>query len=165
VAYTDPRKIIAELQLAPHPEGGHYREVHRSPVVVGTPPDYPGARVALTAIYFLLQRGEFSAFHRVRSEEAWVHLAGSPLELLLLGCAAGVLHLTPAGGGGAPLQVVPPGCWQAAHSAGAWTLVSCLVAPGFEFADFELADRAMLLAEYPDHQDRICRFARCTAVA
>ena len=158
MTHTDPQHLIRALGLALHPEGGHYREVHRSDVGVGAPAGYSGERIALTAIYFLLQRGEFSAFHRVRGEEVWVHLAGDPLELVLLGEEVEVLSLAPVGRPGRPLQVVPPGIWQAARTRGAWTLATCLVAPGFEFADFELPGRAALLKEYPGHATWVLRF-------
>ncbi|MHB8765138.1 MAG: cupin domain-containing protein [Deferrisomatales bacterium] len=152
--------VVTRLGLRPHPEGGHYREVYRSGLALGVPPGYPGARSALTAIHFLLARGEFSAFHRVRGEEAWVHLAGAPLELVVLEENLRVHHLGAAAEGATPLAVVPPGGLQAARSAGAWSLAACLVAPGFEFADFEMPDRDALRARYPAHDALICRFTR-----
>jgi predicted cupin superfamily sugar epimerase len=155
--------VIRRLGLAPHPEGGWYREVHRSQASVGTPPGYPGARCALTIIHFLLEEGQFSAFHRVRSEEVWVHLDGAPLELAIVADAPSIRTLSPASAGGEPLAVVPPGCLQAARSLGGWALAACLVAPGFEFADFELPARAELLARHPPHRDLIERFTRPAA--
>jgi len=152
-------EVIRRYGLAPHPEGGHYREVHRSRATVGTPPGYPGDRCALTAIHFLLASGEFSALHRVRGEEAWVHLAGSPLELAVLDAEARVLTVAPAPGG-EPLAVVAPGALQGARCLGDWTLVTCLVAPGFDFADFQMPSRAELLREYPAHADLVRRFTR-----
>ena len=128
-------QIIAELGLLPHPEGGHYRETFRDNRL-----DDNG-RAASTAIYFLLARGERSHWHRVDAVEIWHFHAGAPLALsiadergrrtLRLGA-----ELT---AGEAPQVVVPAGAWQAAESLGDWTLVGCTVAPGFDFAGFELA--------------------------
>lgn len=128
-------QIIAELGLLPHPEGGHYRETFRDHRL-----DHNG-RAASTAIYFLLARGERSHWHRVDAVEIWHFHAGAPLALsiadergrrtLRLGA-----ELT---AGEAPQAVVPAGAWQAAESLGDWTLVGCTVAPGFDFAGFELA--------------------------
>ncbi|MBE0618706.1 MAG: cupin domain-containing protein [Proteobacteria bacterium] len=154
------RDVIRRLDLLPHPEGGHYREVHRSRVSLGTPPGFPGGRSALTAIYFLLEQGDFSALHRVRSEEAWVHLGGAPLELVILGTPAQVRRLAPVSEGGTPLAVVPPGALQAARSRGAWTLTTCLVAPGFEFADFEMPGREELLRRHPECAEVVLNFTR-----
>ncbi len=154
------RRLIDRYDLQPHPEGGWYREVHRSARSVGLLPGYPGERAALTAIYFLLAAGEFSAFHRVRSEELWVHLAGDPLELVLLDEEPRRLILAPAGGDGEPLLVVPPGVFQAARPMGEFAFVSCLVAPAFDFADFELPTRAELEALFPHHVELVRRFTR-----
>lgn len=153
-------ELVKRYGLRPHPEGGHYREVHRSKVSVGTPAGYPGDRTAFTAIYFLLAQGEFSALHRVRGEEVWVHLAGEPLELVVIQRAPRIHRLGPAVGGGTPLVVVPPAALQAARSAGDWTLVTCLVTPAFDFADFEMPPRQDLLRAYPAHADLVRRFTR-----
>ncbi|GAB4265735.1 MAG: hypothetical protein Kow0092_18280 [Deferrisomatales bacterium] len=153
-------EVIQAYGLVPHPEGGHYREAYRSESSVGVPPGYPGPRAALTAIYFLLARGEFSAFHRVRSDEAWIHLAGAPLELVLLGRRCRLLRIGAADRGEGPLAVVPGGRLQAARCLGAWSLATCLVAPGFDFADFDLPSRRKLLERYPDQAEWILRFTR-----
>lgn len=152
-------ELIDLYRLQPHPEGGWYREVHRSGSPLGLLPGYPGERTALTAIYFLLAAGEFSAIHRVRSEEAWVHLAGALLELVLLEEEPRVIPLAPVGYG-EPLAVVPALVLQAARSLGEYTLVACLVAPGFDFADFELPSRAELENAFPRHADLVRRFTR-----
>jgi uncharacterized protein len=156
----DPAEIIARYNLKPHPEGGWFAEVHRSHCPVGTPAGYPGARVALTAIYFLLCQGDFSAFHTVTGEEIWIHLAGAPLELALIDPAPRVLRLTAPGEDGEPLLVVPPGVLQAARSLGSYTLTSCLVAPGFDFDDFRMPRAAELLAAHPEAAELIRRFTR-----
>jgi uncharacterized protein len=128
--------VIAMLGLQPHPEGGHYRETFR---------DSPGAtsakRAASTAIYFLLRAGEVSRWHRVDAAEVWHWYAGAPLSL---GVAENgrkrEVRLGPElAQGERPQAVVPPRAWQQAHSLGGWTLVGCTVAPGFEFAGFEMA--------------------------
>ncbi|WP_159999953.1 cupin domain-containing protein [Roseomonas sp. 18066] len=128
--------VIAALGLAPHPEGGHYREIWR---------DAPasGARGSGTAIYFLLAAGESSHWHRVDAAEAWHWYAGAPLALGIAPGDAGPVtehRLGPnLASGEAPFAIVPPGHWQAARSLGAWTLVGCTVSPAFDFAGFTLA--------------------------
>lgn len=152
--------LVRRLGLAPHPEGGFYRETFRSPVVVQTP---RGPRAASTAIWFLLPGGAFSAWHRVASEEVWHHYDGDPVTLHTLSpegdYRAEVLgHDVDAGQ--APQRVVPAGTWQAASCEGAFALCGCTVAPGFEFSDFELADRASLAGAFPAHAGAIERFTR-----
>lgn len=134
-------ELIDLLHLAPHPEGGHYREIFRSPAVV-TPDDGRPRRSALTSIDFLLRRGEFSAWHRVASDEAWHWLEGEPLRLW---CIPPTLdHLTavdlaPASATSAPRHVVPAGWWQAAEPLGEFAYIGATVGPGFDFADFSFA--------------------------
>ena len=156
----DRAGIIARYNLKPHPEGGWFAEIHRSNSSIGTPAGYPGERVALTAIYFLLCEGEFSAFHSVTSEEIWIHLAGAPLELVLLDPTPKVLRLSAPDGDGEPLLVVPPGVPQAARSLGSYTLTSCLVAPGFDFDDFRMPHAAELIEAYPESAILIKLFTR-----
>ena len=134
--------------------------MYRSSRGLGVPPGYPGERVALTVIYYLLARGQVSVLHRVRSEEVWAHLAGAPLELVILGDTARVLRLAGPGGAGAPVVVVPAGAAQGARSLGDWTLVSCVVAPGFEFEDFEILPRGELLARFADARDLVLAYTR-----
>src|SRR5688572_19112925 len=132
--------LVRSLGLAPHPEGGFYRELWRAGARV-VPDDGRGARVALTSIYFLLPRDAVSRWHRVRSDELWHHCEGAPLELWLArpdDFQLTRLRLGPLDEDQAPVQAVPAGVWQAARSTGAYTLVSCSVGPGFEYADFEL---------------------------
>ena len=127
--------IIRLLDLKPHPEGGHFRESFRDAQHVER------GRAASTAIYFLLVRGERSHWHRVDAVEIWHWYAGSPLALeiarearverMTLGCDLAA--------GERPQAVVPARAWQAAETLGDWTLVGCTVAPGFEFAGFEMA--------------------------
>jgi hypothetical protein len=129
--------VIRLLGLEPHPEGGHFRETFRDARLVD------GGRAASTAIYFLLARGERSHWHRVDAAEVWLWHAGAPLVLEMATSEAGPISRISLGcdlaAGELPQAVVPPHVWQAAQSAGEWTLVSCTVAPGFAFAGFELA--------------------------
>jgi predicted cupin superfamily sugar epimerase len=153
-------QLIAAYRLERHPEGGWYREVHRSEHSLGILAGYPGERVALTAIYFLLEGGEFSAFHRVRGEEAWIHLGGGLLELVMLGDEPRLTLLGPVGGGGDALAVVPAGVYQAARPLSGFSLVACLVAPGFDFADFEMPSADELCQAFPHHGELVRRFTR-----
>ncbi|MGD9784768.1 MAG: cupin domain-containing protein [Hyphomicrobiaceae bacterium] len=127
--------VIALLGLAPHPEGGFYRETFRDAAPAG-------GRAHSTAIYFLLPEGVTSRWHRVDAVEVWHWHAGTPLELLIAPNSdqANILTLgNTLASGARPQAVVPAGHWQQARSLGAWTLVGCTVAPGFEFTGFEMA--------------------------
>lgn len=137
--------LIAALDLQPHPEGGHYREIHRAASRV-TPSDGRPARSALTVIYFLLAAGEMSRWHCVASDETWHFHEGDALELLVMDADFANVERRVLGApadDAAPVAVVAAGQWQAARTTGAYTLVSCAVGPGFDFADFEmLRDRS-----------------------
>lgn len=126
----DAARIIERLDMQPHPEGGHYVETWRGPAG-------PSGRSVATAIYFLLRAGERSHWHRVDASEVWLHHAGGPLRLLV----DDVEHRLGADldAGERPQVVVPAAAWQSAEPLGDWSLVSCVVAPGFEFDGFELA--------------------------
>jgi predicted cupin superfamily sugar epimerase len=128
-------EVVRLLALQPHPEGGHFRETYRDQA-----PD--GGRGAMTAIYYLLAKGERSHWHKVDADEVWHHYAGAPLALSLSrdGKTSEALVLGPDLTSGARPQIlVPAGVWQAARSTGEWTLCGCTVGPAFEFAGFELA--------------------------
>ena len=129
-----PEQIIKKLDLRPHPEGGHFREIYRAPAE-------DGERAALTSIYYLLAAGEESAWHRVDASEVWHFHAGDPLELALAQGGRKKTHVlgTTLSAGQQPQIVVPPQVWQSARPLGAWTLVGCTVGPGFEFDGFEMA--------------------------
>jgi len=130
-------EIIRLLDLKPHPEGGHYRQTFRDPRRVD------GTRAVSTAIYYLLARGERSHWHKVDAAEGWHYHAGAPLELAIALDAQGPVERLTLGpdllAGQRPQAIVPAHAWQAARSLGEWTLLSCTVAPGFEFEHFELA--------------------------
>jgi predicted cupin superfamily sugar epimerase len=131
-------ELIERLQLQPHPEGGHYRETFRSASPVQTS-DGRGPRSALTTIDFLLTRGQFSAWHRVASDEVWHLLEGGPLRLWLVPPSLDRIEridLKPVSADGAPRHTVPAHWWQAAEPLGEFALVGATVGPGFDFADF-----------------------------
>ena len=138
------RQLVETLGLAPHPEGGFFAEVHRSPSPAGV-------RSSNTAIYFLLAAGQQSRWHRVDADEAWHLYEGGPLELFWTEGESVVRRvLAPVGVADArPLAVVPAGAWQAARPLGDYALAGCTVAPGFEFRGFRLlADDAEVAARF-----------------
>jgi len=162
------RQLIDCLALARHPEGGWYRETYRAPELIpaaALPARFGGARAFTTAIYFLLTPSEFSALHRIKSDELWHFYSGTALSVHVI---------TPAGehrtirlgsdlAGGETFQAsVPADSWFGAEVSGPgdYALVGCTVAPGFDFADFEMAGRAALLAAYPVHEKIIRRLTR-----
>jgi hypothetical protein len=134
------RDVAAAWQLAPHPEGGYNRETYRSPIEV-TLPGRPGPRALATAILYLLAAGERSAWHRVAGDELWLWQGGAAMELSV---GEATRLVGPDAAAGHQLQVlVVAGDWQSATPAAVpgtpgWSLVACLVAPGFDFDDFEL---------------------------
>ena len=130
--------VIRLLDLKPHPEGGHFRETFRDERA-----DSNG-RPASTAIYFLLAKAERSQWHRIDAAEVWHYYAGAPLVLEMTdrkGPARRMKLGPDVGMGERPQGIVPAGHWQAAESLGEWTLVGCTVAPGFDFAKFEIAPK------------------------
>lgn len=153
--------LIATLGLEPHPEGGWYREIHRSEHRV-KPDDDRSPRPALTTIFFLLAEGEVSRWHRVGSDEAWHFHEGAVVELLI--ADPGIEHMVrhalgPTSDGNRPVRVVPAHSWQAARSTGAYSLVGCTVGPGFDFADFELLrDTPSLAARMRDRHPEVASF-------
>ena len=136
MTYPTAAEMIAKLALMPHPEGGHYRETFRDTHLIG-------GRPASTAILFLLARGERSHWHRIDAVEVWHYYAGASLTLQIAddGGQRRVKLGPDLAAGEVPQAIVPPYAWQAAESSGDWTLVGCTVAPGFEFARFELAPK------------------------
>jgi len=151
-------ELLTRLDLAPHPEGGFFRETFRSDVQVPGPGGAP--RAACTQILYALGAGGLSAWHRVSSDELWQHHAGGALELHVLDDDGHrVTVLGDIAQGLDPQGVVPAGAWQAARARESrggdepWALVGCTVAPGFDFADFEMAERQALLEAYPEHAE------------
>ena len=159
---------IEKLQLEPHPEGGYFRQTYRSEIMIARealPAEFGGARAASTAIYFLLESENFSAFHRLRSDEVWHFYAGSPLVVEVIepiGLRSSILLGEDPDAGQVFQAVVRAGCWFASHIADSkgWALVGCTVAPGFDFEDFEMGKREELVKEFPRHRDLIERLTR-----
>ena len=159
---------IQALGLAPHPEGGYFRETYRSAEVLETrdlPARFSGPRAHSTAIYFLLPGDQISALHRIKSDEIWHFYTGTALTLTLIhpDGRLDALRLGADPPGGEAFQaVVPQGCWYGAavDDTRSYALVGGTVSPGFGFADFELADRAALLARFPQHHEAIRRLTR-----
>jgi predicted cupin superfamily sugar epimerase len=154
-----PATIIERLGLHPHPEGGYFREVFRAATTVehpGIPDGEDAHRCGGSLIYYMLEAGDFSAFHRVRwTDEIWHFYAGGPVELHTIDASGthAVTTIHDSFGSTEPVCIVPAGCWQAARLAddSPWALCGCTVAPGFEFADFEMPRRAALLSRFPQH--------------
>ena len=160
--------LIAALNLQPHPEGGWYRETYRAPETVASsalPERFDGQRSHATAIYFLLNSESFSALHRLKSDELWHFYSGSPLTVHVIHADGRYtpIKLGPDLAQGETFQaVVPHGCWFGAtvDTPDCYALVGCSVAPGFDFADFEMADRESLSEEFPQHTELIARLTR-----
>ena len=159
---------IEKLRLEPHPEGGYFRQTYKSDLTLARsalPAGFAGARVASTAIYFLLEGENFSAFHRLRSDELWHFYDGEPLVVHVIEPAGSVVRILlgrDVDAGQVLQAVVKAGSWFASHVAdwSSFALVGCTVTPGFDFDDFEIAKRADLLARYPQHPELIERLTR-----
>ena|ERR1700727_1861636 len=166
--FRDAQYWIDRLELSPHPEGGWYRQTYRAGLEIphaALPASFSGSRAAATAIYFLLDAGNFSAFHRLRSDEMWHFYVGEALIVHVIGVegnhSALMLGGDPDRGEGFQ-AVVKAGCWFASEvrDPEKFALVGCTVSPGFDFADFELATRAELSRLHPQHKDLIERLTR-----
>lgn len=159
---------IHQLQLQPHPEGGYYKEVYRSAGLIEKdclPQKFGGNRHYATSIYYLLQKGDFSSFHRIKSDELWHFYAGGSLVLHLLSKDSGYQTITLGSNitGGETFQaVMPAGVWFAAKPTlgSDFVLAGCTVSPGFDFKDFELAKKDLLLQEFPQYEKLIVRLCR-----
>lgn len=163
----DLQSIIDQLRLQPHPEGGYYREMYRAEMTVTHPEvglEDNATRAAGTAIYFLIPQNQFSAFHRVRTDETWHLYLGGPIELHTIDPEGRYqMHLlTHDLAHGQPQITIPAHHWQAARCAPdtPYALGGCTVAPGFDFADFEMPDTDTLLATHPDHEPIIRALSR-----
>jgi uncharacterized protein len=154
---------ISRLELVRHPEGGWFRETYRAAETipaVGLPERFNGPRSFCTAIHFLLEQGDFSAFHRIKSDEIWHFCEGTSLTVHVIhpdGVHEQILLGRDPGKGERFQAVVPAGCWFGAEPSGTFALVGCTVAPGFDFDDFEMARCAGLSALFPRHGDLIGR--------
>ena len=164
----DARYWIEKLQLEAHPEGGYFRQSYKADLVVAKealPAGFAGDRAASTAIYFLLERENVSAFHRLRSDEVWHFYAGDPLVVHVIGPEGDYSQIVLARDleAGQVLQaVVRAGCWFASHVADwkSFAVVGCTVSPGFEFEDFEMGRREELAESFPQHRKLIERLTR-----
>ncbi|GAB3653052.1 cupin domain-containing protein [Echinicola sediminis] len=164
----NPNQIIEKLGLQAHPEGGHYREVYRSEGKISQeslPQQIEGERNYVTSIYFMLTSDTFSAFHRIKQDEIWHFYQGASIKLHTLSPTG--IHKEYLIGhdilnGQKPQLVVPAGHWFAAEVMGkdSFALVGCTVAPGFDFSDFELAEREQLIQQFPAHDQLISAFTR-----
>ena len=162
------QQLIQQYNLQLHPEGGWYKETYKSDEYISgstLPERFGGSRVFSTAIYFLLEQGNFSAFHRIKSDECWHFYAGDPLVVYVmqLNGRLDIIHLGNDIEKGQVFQfVVPANCWFASRPAPGSTFcfVGCTVAPGFDFTDFELAKASSLTALFPQHKaiiEELCR--------
>ena len=162
----DAQYWIHHLGLSPHPEGGYYRATYKSDLTIvrsALPSSYQGDRSASTAIYFLLDEGNFSAFHRIASDEVWHFYAGSSLVVYVIDPEGNYSELHLGSDEGEEFQaVVKAGCWFASRvrDAAGFALVGCTVAPGFDFADFELGVRSELIRAFPAHRKLIEELTR-----
>lgn len=161
-------QLIEKYNLQPHPEGGWYRETYRSSEDISAdalPERFTGKRAFSTAIYFLLEQGNFSAFHLIKSDECWHFYAGDPLLIYMLQ-PDGTLTIVQLGQNISAGQIfqftVTGNCWFASRPApgSQFSFVGCTVAPGFDFADFELAERNSFFALYPFHETTIKALCR-----
>ena len=159
---------IEKLKLEAHPEGGYYRQTYRADLVLAKdalPREFAGARAASTAIYFLLQEEDFSAFHRLRSDEVWHFYTGATVIVCVIDEQGGyseILLGSDPERGEVWQAVVKAGYWFASHvrDEKGFALVGCTVAPGFDFEDFELAKPEGLVREYPQYRVMIARLTR-----
>jgi predicted cupin superfamily sugar epimerase len=164
----DAQYWIDRLSLSRHPEGGYYRVTYQSALTIvqeALPSAFHGNRSASTAIYFLLAQEDFSAFHRIASDELWHFYAGSALVVYVIDPEGNdsELHLGDGFEAGEVFQAtVKAGCWFASRlkDPAGFALVGCTVAPGFDFADFEMAKRSELTTRYPKHQKLIEELTR-----
>ncbi len=160
-------ELIKELDLLPHPEGGYYKETYRSNDLVSTlelPDRFQGSRCFATAIYFLLVKDSFSAFHKIKSDETWHFYEGSPIEINMITQEGKLIRQmlgTNWKKGEVPQFTVPAQTWFASRVIkGDYGLAGCTVYPGFEFSDFEMATRKSLKEEYPLHNQIITELTR-----
>ena len=163
IIIPDAKYWIDKLQLIPHPEGGYYRQTYWAELMLekaALPPEFGGSRAVSTAIYFLLQGTDFSAFHQLESDEMWHFYAGGTLVVDVLakdGEHSEILLGSDAQAGETFQAVVKAGCWfgSRVRDAGSFALVGCTVSPGFDFADLQLAKREELVRLYPQHRELI----------
>lgn len=157
---NSPDTIVEALQLSPHPEGGWYRETYRSIERFPGSGEFPQGRNHCTSIYFLIAAGAFSALHRIKSDETWHFYKGDPIEIIELDEQGNLIRTVL--GHGQYQYTVPAGNWfgSRVYGEGSWSLVGCTVSPGFDFQDFEMADRQFMLSRYPNQSEIIHQLTR-----
>lgn len=162
----DAKYWTEHLNLLPHPEGGYFKEVYRSneKIKLNSLPDrFSDDRSISTSIYFLLVVDEFSAFHKIKSDEVWHFYDGDPVSIYVIDNEGKLIEyklgINPDDGF-APQVIIPANTWFASETTGSYSLVGCTVAPGFDFNDFEMGDRHLLTGQYRKHQEIIHRFTR-----
>ncbi len=157
---------IKHLNLTSHPEGGYFKEVYRSDEGItrnSLPYRFPDDRAFSTSIYFLLEKGDFSAFHRIKSDEVWHFYDGDPVSIYVIDNNGKLtthrLGLSPENSI-LPQVTISANNWFASESTGIFSLVGCTVSPGFDFNDFEMGDRNALIKQYANHVEIIEQFTR-----
>ena len=160
--------LVKILDLLPHPEGGFYKETYRSPLKLSAqclPSDFSGERNIATGIYFLIEKGNFSALHKIKSDETWHFYFGDALDVIEID-ETGNLKITAIGSdllkGESFQYTVKANTWfgSRVRSGGNFSLVGCTVYPGFDFADFEMAKRSVLINQFPQHTSIITELTR-----
>lgn len=164
IAMNTKEYWIEKLELEPHPEGGYYKETYRSNSIEKFS-DTMSVRNVSTAIYFLLTEGNFSAFHRIKSDEMWHFYSGDPISIFVIHKNDELEEIKlglDLENGEQPQAVVPADTWFASRVApkGSFSLVGCTVAPGFDFEDFQMAQRTSLIENYPKHKQIISQLTR-----
>lgn len=161
-------ELVSRLALTPHPEGGFFKETYRSELTV-RPKGFPSERNISTGIYFLLRACDFSAFHRIRSDEMWHYYSGEPLEVIMLNekGRSGFVLGPDIQNGQCFQNVVPAGSWFASRLLNydpsdeeRYCLAGCTVSPGFDFQDFEMPGQSEMLSMFPDHREIILELTR-----
>lgn len=163
---TDEQRIIENLELKPHPEGGYYRETYRSGLAVAEknlPDNFGGRRSLATSILFFLPKGEFSAFHRLRQDEVWYYHIGDRPELHCIYPDRSYEKIMLGNGvhdEDHPQVVIPAGTYFAANAANHCALFGCLATPGFDFADLDMPGTTQLTKKFPEYESLIRQFTR-----
>jgi uncharacterized protein len=158
--HKEAARLVKKLVLEEHPEGGYFKQTYRSDTIVNVE-GYGGPRNISTAIYYMLVGGQFSAFHRIRSDEIWHHYAGGSISLYAIN-DGGKMSKIKIGNNGTPQAVIQAGTWLAAalDNKRSYCLLGCTVSPGFDYRDWELGKRNELVRMYPQHRTLIERYTK-----
>jgi len=167
------KQLIEKFDLSQHPEGGWYKRIYQSSDTVIAPQRFKSndqRRSAFTIIYFLILNDDFSAFHKIKSDETFIFLEGNPITIHILNPTSQeyqTIQLGPSSNENCiPTAIIPHDTWFAAEAQEEqdYALINCYVAPGFEFYDFELANRSALITQFPEHSQIITRLTRSTTI-